>query len=196
LAEAVAYHQKSGVIYREIGYRRDVAMSLGDLALAAGERGEYEQAAQYSLEGLAIAEEINHLDMIIYNLYALGAATCGLDDFQASRQYLFRSLKLAGEAQILAHLITALFYLALLLLKENNMAEATEPDKARRKAEALELLNLIIDHPSCWQAIRERALPFQAQLEAELPPAQVTAAKIRAQERTLEEVVVEILATA
>lgn len=194
LAEAVAYHKKALAICREIGYRRDVAMCLGDLALAASEMGDYEQATQYSLEGLAIAEEINHLDMIIYNLYALGAATCGLGDFQASRAQLLKAIKIAREVQIVAHLTTALFYLALLLVKESGLAGVAEPIQARQKVRALELLNLITHHPACWQAIKDRAAPFQAHLEAELPPAQVTAAKIRAKERTIEEVVVEILA--
>lgn len=168
-------------------------MCLGDLALAVGETGEYDQAIQYSREGLAITEAMGHLNLMVYNLYCLGAAACGLGDFQASRECLIKSLKVAWEAQIIDHTTIALFYLAALLAKESDLIEATEPFKLQQKVKALELLTLVVDHPACWQPIKDRAARLQIQLEAVLPTDVVTTAKMSAKDRTLEEVVTEIL---
>jgi predicted ATPase/DNA-binding SARP family transcriptional activator len=193
LAEASAYHKKALAIYREIGHRRNLAMCLGDLTLTSSEMGENEQAIQYGREGLAVTEEIGHLDLMVYNLYSLGAAACGLGDFQTSRDYLLRSLKKAWEAQIIDHTTIALFYLAVVLTKESDRAEVTEPIKLQQKARALELVILVIHHPACWQPIKDRAARLQAQLETELPPDMTTAAQAQGKSQTLEAVVTEIL---
>ena len=157
LAEASAYHQKALAIYREIGHRRNLAMCLGDLTLTVSEMGEYEQAIQYGREGLALTEAMGHLDLMAYNLYALGAAACGLGDFQTSRDYLLKSVKISWDAQIIDHTTIALFYFAIVLAKESDLAEVTEPIKLQQKARALELVALVIHHPACWQPIKDRA---------------------------------------
>lgn len=193
LEEAIAYHKEALAICREIGHRRDIAMCLGDLALAAGELGEYEQAIQYSREGLTTAENINHADMTAYNLYCLGAAVCGLDDFPAARAYLIKSLKVSWEARITGQTTSALFYWVALLAKESDRTGVTDSFRTQQKANALELLILLVDHPACWQAIKDRAASLQAQLEADLGPDSVTAAKMRAESRAFEEVIAEIV---
>jgi hypothetical protein len=126
-----------------------------------------------------------------YNLYALGAAACGRGDFQTSRDYLLKSMKISWDAQIIDHTTIALFYFARLLAKESDLAEVTEPIKLQQKARALELLALVTHHPACWQPIKDRARCLQVQLEGELPI--VTTAEMRARDRSLEEVVTEIL---
>jgi predicted ATPase/transcriptional regulator with XRE-family HTH domain len=196
LSEAVVYSQKALMIMRHIGHRWNLAQCLGDLALYANESGEFEQAAQYSREGLAITEETGILDLMVYNLYCLGTAICGLGDFQAGREYLIKSLSVAWETQIMAHITVALFYWAVSLVRESDLAEGTAPLKLQQKASALELLVFVIDHPACWQPIKDRAAHLQARLEAELPLEVTTTAKARAKSRTLDEVVAEILQVA
>ncbi|HXV97237.1 MAG TPA: tetratricopeptide repeat protein, partial [Anaerolineae bacterium] len=193
LVEASVYHQKALAIYREIGHRRNLAMCLGDAALAAGEMGEYEQALRHGREGLAVAEEIGHMDLMVYNLYCLGAAACGLGDFQASRDYLMKSFKIAWEAQIIDKVTIILFYFAMLIAKESDLAEISEPVKSQQKVKALELLALISDHPACWQAIKDRAARLQLELEAQLSADVIAVAKAQRRSQTLEAVVVEIL---
>jgi tetratricopeptide (TPR) repeat protein len=193
LAEASAYHQKALAIYREIGHRRNFAMCLGDLTLAVSEMGESEQAIQFGREGLAVAEEIGHLDLMVYNLFCLGAAACDLGDFQASRDYLIKSLRIAWEAQIGDKITIVLFYLARLIAKESDLAEVIEPDKSQQRLRALELLALISDHPACWQVIKDKAARLQLELEAQLPADVAAAAKTQRRVQTLEAAVVEIL---
>ncbi len=189
LEEAAAHHKRALAVCREIGHRKYLTMSLGDLALTLIDLGEYEQASRYSREGLTIATEMGHLDHLAYNLLCLGAAACGLNDFRASRDYLIKSLKISWQAQIITQVTTALFYFAMLLARENDRTEVTEPVKLQQKIRALELLALVIHHPACWQPIKDRAAHLQAQLEAAVPPDLVNAAKIRAKDRQIEEIV-------
>lgn len=193
LEQAAAYQKQALAISREIGHRRLVTMSIADLALTFTELGQYEQASQYSREGLAMATEIGHLDHMAYNLVCLGAAACGLNDFQASRDYLIKSLKISWQTQIVTHATVALFYFAMLLSKESDWAGVTESLKLQQKIRALELLALVITHPACWQPIKDRALYLQAQLESAVPPDLASAARIRAKDHKLEEIIPEIL---
>src|SRR5262245_40526824 len=98
------------MMLRSIGHRWNLAMCLGDLALIANETGEFEQAAQYSREGLAITEETGILNLMAYNLTTLGTATCGLGDFQAGREYLIKALSVAWKAQVMDQATIALFF--------------------------------------------------------------------------------------
>lgn len=50
----------------------------------------------------------------------------------------------------------------------------------------------VIHHPACWQPIKDKAVHLQAQLEAAVPPDLVNAAKIRAKDRQIEEIVKEL----
>ena len=129
LTEATAYIQKAVTIARQIGRRGHLAMYLGDLALIANESEEFEQAAQYSREGLAITEEIGSLELMAYNLYCLGTAICGLGDFQTGRDYIIKGLSKAWEAQVIDQATVALFYLALSLARESDPATSTGTDQ-------------------------------------------------------------------
>jgi hypothetical protein len=136
---------------------------------------------------------MSNLPVMAYNLYCLGTAICGLGDFQAGREYLIKALSVAWEAQFMDQATVALFYWAVSLARESDLAEGTEPLKLQQKARALELLALVIDHPACWQPIKDRAAPLQARLETELPLGEVAIAKARAKSRTLDQVIAEIL---
>jgi predicted ATPase len=195
LSQAIAYYQKALTICRQIGYRTGISVSCGDLAVAIGESRNYELAIQYGLEGLAVAKEIGEIRYITYNLYALGTATCGLGNLQASRNYLTEALQLAWEAQHIDNIMNILFYFATLLVKESHGAASPELFDLQKKTKALELLALVIGHPAPWQPIKDRAARLQAQLEAELPPEVVAATLERGKIRPLAEVVAEMLNT-
>ncbi len=188
-------YQQALTIYRELGDRKDIAMSCGDLGLAACELGNYEQAVQYGREGLKTAQEIGINAFVIYNLYILGAAACGQGDFQASRNYLLQALKMARETENHAHAMNILFFFASLLLKESHNAAGPEPSGHPQRFKALELLAFVIARPETWQPIRDRAARLLAEAEAELAGDLTTIAKARGQRRTMEEVVTELLQT-
>jgi predicted ATPase/DNA-binding XRE family transcriptional regulator len=195
LSQAIAHYQKALTICRQIGYRTGISVNCGDLAVALGEFRNYDLAIQYGLEGLAVAKEIGEIRYITYNLYGLGAATCGLGNLQASRIYLAEALHLAWKAQHIDNIMNILFYFATLLVKESHGRAGPELFDPQKKTKALELLAMVIGHPAPWQPIKDRAARLQAQLEAELPPEVVAAALERGKSRPLAEVVVEMLNT-
>jgi hypothetical protein len=58
----------------------------------------------------------------------------------------------------------------------------------------LELLTLVLHHPTSWQSTRDQAAALVAELAAELPPEAVVAAQERGQARDLRATVAELLA--
>jgi hypothetical protein len=58
---------------------------------------------------------------------------------------------------------------------------------------ALELLLVVLNHPASFQKTKNRASDLRAELEAQLTSRQVEAVRERAQTKTLETVVEEVL---
>ncbi|MBI1878058.1 MAG: tetratricopeptide repeat protein [Chloroflexi bacterium] len=193
LNEAIDHYQKALTIYRQIGDRTGISFCYADLALAISELGNYELASQYGREALAMAKEMGDIHFIIHNLYTLGTTACGLDDLQTSRTYLTEALHLAWETRLLYLAMSILYFFAMLLVKESHGAVGVEPFDPQKKTKALELLAMVIGHPATWQPIKDRAARLQAELETELPPEVIAAARARGKSRQLEEVVVELL---
>jgi hypothetical protein len=81
----------------------------------------------------------------------------------------------------------------MLLGKEGKMSASHEQLDDQNKAKAIELLAIVIDHPAPWSVIKDRAARLQARLETELPPEVISTAKAQAKNRTLAEVVAEML---
>jgi len=194
VAEAIGYYEKALAIYREIGEQSKLSMCLADLTLSFNDLEMYQEAQQHSQEAFTITKMTGNLALMAYSLYCLGAAACGLNDFQASRNYLLKSLQIAWQAQILDHSLNSLFYLARLLVKESMATDLPAPVKSRSRTKALELLALVLQHRITWQAIKDRAAVFKTELEAELPADRVSVLNAQPESQELEAVVAELLA--
>jgi tetratricopeptide (TPR) repeat protein len=192
LPEAMSLHSQAMAIWRQIGQRTNLAMCLGDYALAAHEHGDYAVAMRFAQEGLALSVELDYVDLISYNSYCLGAALCGLGDLAASQHYLNRALQIASKAQIPDNISAILYFVAQLRIRQGNLPHLSATDRWKKQGEALELLTLLIQHRATWQLFRDRALPVQAELMAILPADLAAAAIERGQQRTMAEVVAEI----
>jgi tetratricopeptide (TPR) repeat protein len=193
LVEALTLYEQALVAWRRMGQHTNIAMCLGDMALAANELGDYIAAKRYAEEGLAVAHRLNHFGLASYNLNGLGAAACGLQDFAASRRHLLQSLRVAHRAEAFQHLAVALYYLALLLMEESADTAPDSPSRLAKQRQAMELLALVIDHPGTWPPIRDYARRRQADLAARLPVGGVTQDSARSRRRTLEETVAELV---
>jgi DNA-binding SARP family transcriptional activator/predicted ATPase len=218
-AEAAGYYEQAITIFREIGEQSKLSMCLADLALLLCDLGSYRQAQQHSQEAFAITKMTGNLGLMAYSLYCLGAATCGLGDFYASRKYLLNSLQTAWGSRIYDHSLNALFFWAKLLVKAGDgveplgggPAEASTPYapdetigsitenletdlSAPIITRALELLALILHHRATWQVIKDRAAAFKAEVEAQLPADIVTQFNTQPKSQSLEAAVTEILA--
>jgi tetratricopeptide (TPR) repeat protein len=196
LVEALSLYQQAITIWRHIGHRVDLAMSLGDYALVAYELGDYPTAMRCGQEGLAITDEFHHFDLMAYNLCGMGAAACGMGDLQTARQYLLRSLKLAHESQIFPQASLAIYFFArLLVLESQNATPGGAPgvEQLEKQAHAVELLAWVIHQPATWQLIRDRAQHVLAELLESLPAGTAATAQQRGREKTLEDIATEIL---
>ena len=108
------------------------------------------------------------------SIFALG------NDAEAGRVWR-ESLRIAAETRGTHVAMEAIIGIASLRAKRSDI----EP--------ALELLLMVLNHPASIQETRNRAAYLRAELEAQLTRQQVEAAQTRAQAKTFEAVVDEVL---
>jgi len=179
--EAEQIYREGLTIFKEIGNLHGVKLVLGDLGEVANFQGEYAEATQLAQECLTISRKIDEPPSIGWALRVLGDAACGLGDLPGARRYHHQALEVATTIGQTYDLPVSLVGIAALL--------AAEGEKER----ALELLALVLHHPTSWQWAKDRAAPLIAELEAELPPDAVVAAKERGRARDLDATVAELL---
>jgi predicted ATPase/DNA-binding SARP family transcriptional activator len=192
LAEALTQYERAIAIFRQIGHKTHLVMTLGDYALTAAEGGDQTAAFHAAQEGLALAEAMGDHSMTAYTLNGMGAAACGLQDFTASRRYLYRSLQISSTAQMVDHSMVSLYWLAHLLLTES---QETQPvaERQERQRQALALFSLVTHSTTAWQLFRDRAQRAQTALAATLPADLVAAAKEQGQRQPVDEVIATLL---
>ncbi|MBX3001727.1 MAG: AAA family ATPase [Caldilineaceae bacterium] len=123
-ADAVQMGDESIQIAQEIGLRAGVAYALISSGSVLGALGVYGQAIERVQQGLAIAQEIEHRQWRCFAHRTLGILYRDLLDFPTARRHLEESLALARESGSLFHLRQGAGYLALLLIQNNELAQA------------------------------------------------------------------------
>jgi predicted ATPase/DNA-binding SARP family transcriptional activator len=194
LAQAHQVFEQSLTFCRRIGHQGQVSGRLGGLARVASDQGQYEEALRYGEEGLAIARSLNSPVYIAHNLYCLTGTACGMGDLPNARRYLWEGLQVADQAQLLSNLTIYLYYYALILAQESNLASAAV--REQKQTQALEALAVIRHHSACWQIFKDRAARLRRQIIDVLPAQKVSVAEERGAMLALEEYVAEILAGA
>jgi hypothetical protein len=118
-----------------------------------------------------------------------------LGNFRGARAYLLEGLKTSR----LPVALDALVSWATLLKEEADRRSAdvpasqAAPANQAQKQQAVEILSLVLNHPAAAQPYKDKAVRLLAELEAELPPEVVAAAKEQGQTKTIEEVVAKIV---
>jgi tetratricopeptide (TPR) repeat protein len=180
--EAHELFAQSLSVYREIGNARGMNDELGDLAEAANAQGDYVQAEQYTQESLSVIKGFGmDFDHGAWEYRNLGNAASGLGKYADARKHLRRALEVADAAQVPTRHLLTLVGVARVLARQGE------------KERALELLALVMSHRISWQMAKDQAAPLVAELEAELPPEVVSAARERGQARDLDATVAELL---
>src|SRR5690348_2170533 len=95
------------------------------------------------------------------------------------------------ETQVLPRTLEVLIYFASLLVAQSNFPQQSQ--SVEKKAQAFELLILVLYHPACWRIYKDRAAGMLTELEAELPQEIIAVNLGRSTSRILEDVVAEIL---
>jgi predicted ATPase len=159
-------------------------IALGHVALA---RGNLEGAKEYYLRCLMVSEEIGHYFGVQTNSKYLGKLALTMGDLTKAEGYLVQSLILTKEIGFVRDIVNLMFEFARLKVAEG------QPE------EAVELLALVIQHPSSLSPrifegpIRESAKELLAQIDDELPPETIAVAVERGRAMDLDEVVGELL---
>jgi tetratricopeptide (TPR) repeat protein len=162
--------------------RSGLGHALNHLGLVAQALGEYPEAHYLFYESLVVFKDTGNLWGIARALNHLGVVTSALDADRESHQYFLQALAAAMQAKAVPVALDTLVGIAALCAR----AGGTEA--------ALELLTQIIRHPSSSQEAKDRADRQRAEVEAQLTPQQIEEAHARAQSKTFEAVVAELLA--
>jgi predicted ATPase len=187
LAEAKSFSQKAEAIFREIGDRAGMVINLAIQSLIANDQGQYREARGKASQALALAKELPNQYSWINGLSSLGRAECGLGNFQAAREHLREALTAQYDN------LRAIIHAAYLLAKEGAAANLEASFSHSKQAYAFQLLTLVLHEPSIGQIEKNLATPLLSQLEVELPPDVVAAAKVRGQAQDLQEAITELL---
>lgn len=191
LEEAKKHLEQSLAICRETGHQFQTAIRLALLAHVVNDLGAYRDAQQYCEEALAISKDIHYISTLSWALNGLGVAAYGQGDILTARTHLQAALKTAANSQV--DTLMFLTYWATLLIKETSILSETPLSGKEARERAVEILTLVIDYPGNWQIFKDRAIRLLAELETELTPDMVTAARARAKNQTLNDIVAGIL---
>jgi predicted ATPase len=200
-AEARQWARESLQITKTINDRWGMALSHRRLGLISLESGESRRAATLLRQSVSRFREIGDPTLMATTLVDLGVAARVSGAYAESRQYLLEALQTAAETKTWAVVLNALTEIAAIEME----AEAGE--------RALELVTQCWQHPSTdretgdqvesesqltlgrWGQQRySRLKRLRVELESQLSSPQIAAAQERAQTRTLENLVQEILA--
>jgi len=111
--KAIAYHQQSLEISKEIDYRQGEASSLGNLGLCYSCLGQYEKAIAYHQQDHDISEEISFRQGVANSLCGLGICYYSLGQYEKAIAYYHQALEIKEEIGNRQRVVTFLGNLGL-----------------------------------------------------------------------------------
>ena len=180
--EAQPLLEESLAINRALNYRWGTAATLATLGDAALSLSETTRAEQLIREGIALFREVGDRLNTAVALDSLGAVRYRQGMCREAQADFLEAFHLGMEMQSLSVALCALVGIAGVRAQEGSI----EP--------ALEVFAHVLNHPASNQRAKDRAEQLRAVLEVHLTPQQIQAAHARAQARTFEAIVAEVLA--
>jgi tetratricopeptide (TPR) repeat protein len=212
-------YQECYALFREIGDRAGMAISLAGRARAACGLEEVGESKRLYRESLELFREIGSLADASVVLADLSEVADLLGEFDEGRRLARESLELlenlddrvqkkAWECGVLGNAACGLGEarrtlwraletgrsaraIAFVLLTVGEIAALLMSEGG--KEQTVELLALVLRHPATWRWAKDKAAPLIAELEAELAPDLFAAAQARGQARDLDVTVEELL---
>jgi predicted ATPase/DNA-binding SARP family transcriptional activator len=154
--------------------------SLGQVEYALG---HFEEAKRAFAECMNEFAELSEFYGMVGAMSRLGFAELALGECTEARGHFQEALRLAKEAGLSSHMLDALVGLAHLSARDGH-AEL-----------AFEVVIRVLEHPASEQITRERAEQLGVDLEARLAAQQIQAVRARAQARSLDDVIMDVLRT-
>jgi predicted ATPase/transposase/DNA-binding XRE family transcriptional regulator len=88
-------YEEALAVFRSLGDRFGISWALGDMGLAASDRGEYALASSYAAEALALARDLGDRRQMAYTLWVLGVALLCRGDYTQASRHMQESLALS-----------------------------------------------------------------------------------------------------
>jgi tetratricopeptide (TPR) repeat protein len=174
--DALRLHMEANELFASVGDPGGTGYALSRASLSAFGLGDYSEALRLGRAGHAAFSESNHRWGLIAALCRIGFAALALGDGAEAREHFDEALERAHAAQAVS--------LELLALSGIGACLAEDPTEQERAAA---ILTFALDHEQLPASYAFAARPALTQLEAELPPEQLVAAREAADAATLEE---------
>jgi serine/threonine protein kinase/tetratricopeptide (TPR) repeat protein len=215
------YFEDSLTLYRGTDDREGISACLNNLGIVAISNGDLDAASQYLIDALAMARELGERVGIGVALGNLGEVARARGDLDSARQYFEEALEILREIGVRGSVVGYTIGLGFVLEAQGHdgaaavhfrdslteaMAIGAQPRvlyaltglaslliKAGELNRAAELLGLALNHPACDDEVTHEAEPLLEHLRSAMPRQDFDAAIVRGKDRTLEEVVNEIL---
>jgi predicted ATPase len=179
--EARAALEESARLSSSVGDRYALGFAYRGLGIIAQEKGEHQQAVELFRKSLDTLTELGARQDVARVLAEMSRSVFALgDDAEAERDWR-ESLRVAVETKGMFIALEALVGFASLQAKQGDAERA------------LELLLIVLNHPSSIQDTKNRAAQLRIALEAQLTPSQVEAIQTHVREKIFEAVVEELL---
>jgi predicted ATPase/transcriptional regulator with XRE-family HTH domain len=153
---------------RETGDRWGLGLGLERLALLAAAQGDPAEAGRHLAEAAALHREVGDLWSLSRTLIAESRRALGLDQLPAAEQAAAEALDVARLGEYLPNMLDALSTLAAIYARTN------------RPALAFTMATYALRHPATPQEAKDRVAALRAELEEQLPPADLAASAARA----------------
>jgi tetratricopeptide (TPR) repeat protein len=180
-AEARAALEESAALNSSVGDRWGLGSAYRGLGVVAQAQGEHMQAVDMFRKSLDTFTELGGRWWVARVLAEMGRSILALGNEAEAGRVWRESLRIATDIHGTPVALEALAGFASLQAKQGDMEHA------------LELLLMVLHHPASLQETKDRAAGLRAELEAQLTSQQVEAAQGRAQAKSFEAVVDELL---
>jgi len=179
--EARAVLEESVALNSSVGDRWGLGSAYRGLGIIAQVLGQHQEAVVMFGKGLDTFTELGGSWWVARVLCDMSRSVFALGNHAEARRVWRESLRIATEIHATPVALEALACYASL---------QAEPDDMEH---ALELLLIVLNHPATVQETRNRAAHLRIELEAQLTSRQVEAAQVRAQAKTFEAIVEDVL---
>jgi predicted ATPase len=179
--EARAVLEESAALNSTVGDRWGLGSAYRGLGVVAQAQGKHQQAVVIFHKSLDTFTELGGSWWVARVLAEMSRSLFALENNAEAERVLRESLRIANDIHGTPVALEALAEFASLQAKQGD------------REQALEMLWMVLNHPASLHETKERAARLRAELEAQLTSEQVEAALARAQAKTIEAVVDEVL---
>lgn len=162
--EAIEYLRQGLELYTQIGDRWGMSVSLGNLGDVAFRMGEFDLAKKYLNRSLGISLETGNKIEVAYILAHLGNVASAQEDYPAAKDFFLEGLQIAVSRQVVPLQMQILLGIAQML------------KRLGRLAEALMLVNYVLQEPATMKDPRDEAEKLHSSLSQQLSPVEVLCA--------------------